>query len=135
MHTPYIIVFYPHQPLFWTMKREGAGMHFIPFFEYAAILTLEIKKKRCYSWSFPTNYFIFLDIKCIFFLSREIVSMYTHVYCSHAFPLLWYVCCSWYVQYGLILFLTLITCKNMFKILTISLSQTKKKNNEKLSTA
>lgn len=36
--------FYPHQPLFWTMKREGAGMHFIPFFEYAAILTLEIKK-------------------------------------------------------------------------------------------
>lgn len=41
---PNIIVFYPHQPLFWTMKREGAGMHFIPFFEYAAILTLEIKK-------------------------------------------------------------------------------------------
>lgn len=23
----------------WTMKREGAGMHFIPFFEYAVIDT------------------------------------------------------------------------------------------------
>lgn len=57
--------------------------------------------------------------------------MYTHVYCSHAFPLLWYVCCSWYVQYGLILFLTLITCKNMFKILTISLSLKQKKKTTK----
>lgn len=127
MHTPYIIVFYPHQPLFWTMKRVGAGMHFIPFVEYAVIDTWNKKNNAVIHDHFRQIILFFLILNVFFFLSREIVSMYTHVYCSHAFPLLWYVCCSWYVQYGLILFLTLITCKNMFKILTISLSLKQKK--------
>lgn len=108
MHTPYIIINYPHQDLSGTMRREGAGMHFIPFFLIWYYWHLKLKNYAVIHDHFR-QIILFFSILNVFFLSREIVSMYTHVYCSHVFPLLWYVCCSWYVQYGPILFLTLIT--------------------------
>lgn len=37
-HALHYLILPPATP-FWTMKREGAGMHFIPFVEYAVIDT------------------------------------------------------------------------------------------------